>query len=159
MALTKTSFKKGHPYISNWTGHHHSLESKKKMRLAKLGKKQVRSIEGKISFKQKMSGEKCWRWKGGITSEDRLQRIKFRISLQKKVFQKDNYTCQICGSRKNLQVDHIQSWKDFIELRFSIDNCRTLCAKCHYKITFGKPMPENIKGWGHNLIERIGIST
>lgn len=28
----------------------------------------------------------------------------------------------------------------------------SLAKKCHYKITFGRPMPENIKIWGHNLI-------
>src|SRR3990167_9470433 len=54
----------------------------------------------------------------------------------------------------NLQVDHIQSWSEYVEERFSMDNCRTLCANCHYNITFRKPMPKKIKAWGHNLLER-----
>ena len=39
-------------------------------------------------------------------------------------------------------------------VRFDINNCRTLCAKCHYQITFGKLMPKSIQGWGHNLLKR-----
>ena len=27
-------------------------------------------------------------------------------------------------------------------------------TKCHYQITFKRPMPENIKGWGHNLLQK-----
>lgn len=83
----------------------------------------------------------------------RMRRL-FRVQIQKKVFERDNYTCQLCGAKGNLQVDHIQSWADYVELRFCIDNCRTLCAKCHYKITFGKEMPKTTKTWGHNLLER-----
>jgi 5-methylcytosine-specific restriction endonuclease McrA len=74
--------------------------------------------------------------------------------MQKQVFERDNYTCQLCGVRGvDLQVDHIQSWAEYVELRFSMDNCRTLCSKCHYKITFGRPMPETILGWGHNILK------
>lgn len=100
------------------------------------------------------SGSKSPRWKGGKTSEDRLQRVKFQKETQKKVFERDDYTCQICGLKGiDLQVDHIQSWSEYVELRFCLDNCRTLCASCHYKITFGKPMPPTVRAWGHNLLK------
>ena len=75
--------------------------------------------------------------------------------MQKLIFERDGYKCQMCDSGGDLQVDHIASWAEFKELRFDPDNCRTLCAKCHYEITFKKPMPENIKTWGHNLERRI----
>ncbi len=72
--------------------------------------------------------------------------------MQKAVFERDDYTCQMCGIRGvALQVDHIQSWAEYIELRFSMDNCCTLCMACYYKITFNKPMPKEIKSWGHNV--------
>lgn len=93
------------------------------------------------------------RWQGGKCSNDYLERRRFRREVQKAVFERDDYTCQLCGVRgKNIQVDHIQPWAEYIEQRFSMDNCRTLCAQCHYKITFGKPMSENIRAWGHNLL-------
>lgn len=94
--------------------------------------------------------EKHPKWKGGITPINHLERNRFRWEIQKKVFERDNYTCQTCGKRGGtLHVDHIQEWSEYVELRFQIDNCRTLCRKCHYKITFGKPMNEDSK-WGYS---------
>lgn len=42
-------------------------------------------------------------------------------------------------------------WSDFPELRFELSNCRTLCQRCHYFITYDKIMPSDKKTWGHNL--------
>jgi len=93
-------------------------------------------------------------WKGGITPFNLSERVKFRRTIQKQVLKKDNYTCQLCGIYGgNMTVDHIQSWAEYIELRFNINNCRTLCQSCHYKITFGKPMPPTVRAWGHNLFK------
>ena len=101
-------------------------------------------------------GEKSYLWKGGISKFDHVDRVRFRETIQKQVFERDNYTCQICGIKGgNLQVDHIQPWAEYVEGRFDINNCRTLCIKCHYKITFGKEMPENVKTWGHNFREML----
>ena len=94
-------------------------------------------------------------YKGGITSKDKLERMRFRNEVQKLVFERDNYTCQLCGGvGGKLQVDHIQSWANYVDKRFDMNNCRTLCMSCHYFITFGKPMPTDIGAWGHNLSER-----
>lgn len=102
-------------------------------------------------WKNHMSGENSPKWKGGITHLDRLERVKFRSKVQKLVFERDDYTCQMCKKRGvALQVDHIQSWAEYVELRFDINNCRTLCMDCHYFITFGKKKPEGVI-WGHNL--------
>lgn len=93
-------------------------------------------------------GERSSRWKGGVTNSDKIERHKFGIEIQKMVLARDNYTCQICGDTKEiLHVDHVQKWSEYIELRFSMDNCRTVCRACHYQITFGKPMPKN-STWG-----------
>lgn len=95
-------------------------------------------------------GSKSPRWKGGVTPQNRMERAKFRETMQKQVLERDNYTCQICGARGcALQVDHIQPWAEYVEGRFEMNNCRTLCQSCHYKITFGREMPEGIK-WGHS---------
>ena len=97
-------------------------------------------------------GEKHWNWKGGVTSKNKYQRQLFRKQIQKQVFERDYYTCRLCcATGVALQVDHIQSWKEYVDLRFNIENCRTLCQECHYKITFGKPMPPTVRAWGQNF--------
>ena len=96
----------------------------------------------------KLTGKNHYNWTGGNKN---LERQRFRDTIKNKVFERDNYTCQMCGIRGVvLQVDHIQPWAEYIEGRFDMDNCRTLCIKCHYQITFGKPMPSTAKDWGHN---------
>lgn len=113
------------------------------------GLKHTELAKIKMSITRQNISEK--EWVGFKTKENRLERIKFRNNMQKLVFERDNYTCQMCEKRGgNLQVDHIQSWAEYVELRFSMDNCRTLCMDCHYFVTFGKKKPENLV-WGHNF--------
>jgi len=133
-------------------------EEREKISKKLKGRKIPKSVCLKMG--KSRSGDKNWNWKGGVTSKDRLERLRFRNLIQKKVIERDDYTCQFCKERGGkLQVDHIQSWVDYVELRFDINNCRTVCMSCHYELTFGKPMPENIKSWGHNLSKKGGPVT
>jgi len=126
-----------------------------------------KSKEGRKIASKRLKGRTPWNKglkmvihsTGNKSKDDYKARRRFKNQIQKAVFERDDYTCQSCGNRGvDLQVDHIQSWADYVELRFSMDNCRTLCARCHYEITFGKPMPSHVKGWGHNFLDR-GVLT
>lgn len=101
-----------------------------------------------------MTGALNPRWTGN-TTDDYRERRRFRSSMQKKVFTRDDYTCQVCHQRGgSLQVDHIKGWKENPDLRFDIDNCRTLCMACHYYVTFKKKIPDGIV-WGHGFNRRV----
>lgn len=119
----------------------------------KSPKTKVRCDKGKPGqIENRRRGDKHPLWKGGVSTESRKERIKFRRTMQHLIFQRDNYKCTGCGDGGNLHADHIKSWAEFPEFRFDISNCRTLCERCHYEVTFGRPMSENAKGWGHNMI-------
>lgn len=134
------------------------LRNKKmeKLMLNHWNKGRKHTVEAKIKMSITRQNIPKEQWAGYKTSLDRMERMKFRLEVQKKVFERDNYTCQMCSSRGGaLQVDHIQPWSEYVELRFDIKNCRTLCMDCHYKITFGREKPKDVLAWGHNL-SRIG---
>ena len=142
-----------------------SLETREKLRINALGnkyhygKKHSEESKKKISdaLVGRLTGENNPNWKGGVTTESYRQRREFKKKLQKKVFERDDYTCTMCYARGGcLQVDHIKKWSEYPELRFDMDNCRTLCMACHYYITFNKKMPKGIK-WGHTVSHQGGF--
>lgn len=130
--------------VKNWGfGRKLSLETRKKKSetMKRIGFIPPSSL-GRIVSKEtrkKMSeahkGEKAPGWKGGITPMNRLIRSSLEYKLwRESVFKRDNYTCQECWQYGgNLNADHIKPFAYYPELRFAIDNGRTLCLDCHKK--------------------------
>lgn len=81
----------------------------------------------------KISGENSHLWKGGVTPLYKKIRKSAEYQLWRTaVFERDNYTCIWCGQvGGRLNADHIKPFADYPELRFAIDNGRTLCHDCH----------------------------
>lgn len=77
-------------------------------------------------------GPEHWNWQGGISPENWIirQSVEYRL-WRKAVLERDSHTCIWCGATEQLQADHIKRFADFPELRFAIDNGRTLCGPCH----------------------------
>lgn len=77
----------------------------------------------------------------GKRKSDKVRPRRFTSSDKKwrlAVLERDNYTCQVCGSNSRLEADHIKPHKFFPELRLELSNGRTLCRDCHKKTpTYG----------------------
>lgn len=87
------------------------------------------------------TGEDSLNWRGGLTSINKLIRNSLEYEeWRTKVFERDLYTCQDCGQIGGyLEADHIKPFSLFLELRFDINNGRTLCKSCHRKTdTYGR---------------------
>lgn len=127
------------------TGRRHSAESRARISAEKTGKKhphhwwKFASEEKKAKFAKKFSGSASRLYVDGRWRERASERqAAFKTSAYKEwrraVFSRDNYTCVLCGSvGGELHADHIQSWRLYPDLRYSVDNGRTLCAPCHRK--------------------------
>jgi hypothetical protein len=98
--------------------------------------KEIPSIQGKNSP----------HWKGGVTPLNmKVRRCAQYRNWRTEVFERDNWTCQMCGKRGgNLEADHYPipfaeimiTLKSFREAKdseklWSISNARTLCVPCH----------------------------
>lgn len=73
-------------------------------------------------------------WRGGVSPQNKLIRNgKMMMNWRKAVFERDNYTCKVCGKRGGqLHAHHIVEFhKD--RLNFDVNNGLTAHARCHYE--------------------------
>lgn len=56
---------------------------------------------------------------------------KFRVNVLKR----DKFKCQMCSSKKRLNVHHIIKWSLASSLRYDTSNGITLCNYCHKSIS------------------------
>ena len=134
--------------LNHFFGKKHSAETKRKIGLSKLGKKQSTEAIAKRSIKlrgkkrteatrRRMSeaqkGNKGNNWKGGLEPINKRihHSIDYKIWRQM-VFERDDYTCRKCRKRGScLHPHHIKGFAHYPQLRFKLDNGATLCDPCH----------------------------
>lgn len=133
---------KKRPKMRYWKGSKFSEEYKNKLSSAHKGKSAFWNI-----------GKKNGQWKGGVTPINLRIRGSLKYKLwRESIFKRDNWTCVVCNVRGGiLNADHIKPFSLYPDLRFCIDNGRTLCLSCHRTTpTYGKNL--RIRGGYSNQI-------
>ena len=127
---------------------------------AMVGKQNSLGVKRSLEFRERLS--EYWKdnpnhnhWIDGKHAERKSKRAKESSRLEYRlwrtsIFERDNYTCVKCGKRGGLlHVDHIKPHCLFPELRFDVDNGRTLCKPCHQATeTYAGKMASKIKQYG-----------
>lgn len=127
----------------------YSKETIEKIRIGRLKQTFSEKTRRKLSETNKKKVELGIHhlWKGGIYPVNLAIRKSLEYKLWREaVFKRDNFSCVFCGSNKsgNLEADHIMKFSLYPELRFVIENGRTLCKECHRKTdTYGKQNPNH----------------
>jgi 5-methylcytosine-specific restriction endonuclease McrA len=114
----------------------HSLETRRHWSLIRTGKRHSEATRRKMreTHLKRVAEGKHNNYKGGITPINAAIRGSLEYKLWRRaILERDKYTCIWCGNTNNLQADHIKPFSLFPELRFALDNGRTLCKECHIK--------------------------
>ena len=130
---------------------HHTCDTNRKYCSISCYNKTRPNMVRKKGYKiLKATGENHYNWKGGEISEiKRLRDSPAYKEWRLSVFRRDHYTCQECGAKNKkgenyiFHADHIKSFAIYPDLRFDINNGRTLCIDCHKKTPT----------WGRNVIK------
>lgn len=121
-------------HIFRYVNNEYSKELNKK--LASLSVAIIAGIESEWRKYNPKTNRYHWNYKGGISSENHLIRNSQQADYwRRKVFERDKYTCQECGTIGGvLNAHHIKAFAKFPDLRFDIANGVTLCKSCHTNI-------------------------
>lgn len=78
-------------------------------------------------------GKKPWNYEGITPINVSIRKTRRYRRWSRMVKERDDFTCQICGKRGNgeMHSDHIKPFSLYPELRFDLNNGRTLCLECH----------------------------
>jgi len=123
--LSRLGLTKKRPQMSGENNPAKRLEVRIKISKAKQGKNNAMyGRRGKLSP----------RYKHGNSKIEKLEWGRFEWKdWRKKVFERDNYTCQKCGDNRggNLEAHHIKPRHLYPKLKYNLENGITLCRFCH----------------------------
>ena len=117
-----------------------------------MGKGRKLSTETKLKmslYRSSLRGAQTPNWRGGTSRiyKTGYYSVEYK-NWRKLVFERDNYTCQECGitgDKTYLTAHHIKGFAHYPELRYDLDNGKTLCEPCHSKT-------DNYKGRNRNKL-------
>lgn len=115
--------------------------------LEESGELLIREADGQVEYRVFLKdAPPPTEWKGSIEPK----RPKIPAAIRTEVFERDESTCQFCGSQDNLVLDHIKPWS--LGGPDTAENLQVLCWSCNSKK--GDQWPyERPGGNGTNVME------
>jgi NUMOD3 motif len=106
---------------------------------AMKGHQIYKSEERNRKISEALKGPKSPSWKGGITTLHRRERNTRQYKhWRDAVRNRDDWRCYDCGSKSNIQADHIFPFSKYPRLRYMLENGISRCRDCHEQTpTFG----------------------
>ena len=91
------------------------------------------TMENRIKSSCRQRGIAIEDFNGFSTTEEHMARNNtYYKEWIRKVFERDNYTCQCCGKRGgNLNAHHLYNFSEYEDLRYEVSNGITFCKQCH----------------------------
>ena len=129
-------------------GYQHTDEAKRSMSESKMGHKvsdisRIKMSEAWTDDRRSKTSERMLgkytgtnnpNWKGGISPDRSMWQIRGGNEWRISIFERDDFTCQECGSRGgDLNAHHILPYRDWKDKQYSLNlmNGITLCVDCH----------------------------
>ena len=115
-------------------GTKHTQETKDKIRLSRIGYKMSQTTKEKISMANRGANNYQWIKDRTLLKDDHKDRGgQFHKEWSKNVRNRDNWSCRIADINCDGKVvaHHILPWRDFLELRYEVNNGITLCHFHH----------------------------
>lgn len=91
------------------------------------------TMENRIKSSCRQRGIAIEDFTGFATTEEHMARNNtYYKEWIRKVFERDNYTCQCCGKRGgDLNAHHLYNFSEYVDLRYEVSNGITFCKQCH----------------------------
>ena len=145
-------FQKGHRFrfrngLVPWNKGKPNPELSKRQKENNVSKRpEVRKKMSEARTRFYLNGGHPPNWRGGH-SKNRKYQNKIWFELRKKIYERDDWTCQRCGKKGGLlNAHHIIPWSEDPELALEKDNIITLCVPCHTKIHYPNNLAPLSKG-------------
>lgn len=112
-------------------GKHYPHTQKARTGICPVCKSEFRATKDFKNRHQVYCSKECWA-KRGRKKRKIIRTPEFR-KWKSEVFKRDNFTCQKCGAKQNLEAHHIKEKVNYPELEYDINNGLCVCHDCHKK--------------------------
>ncbi len=104
-------------------------------KISKASKKVWQNPEYREKILRKLLGEKYEHLGRKSNYTKKIKSSRQYKRWRKQIFERDDYTCQLCGQRGGkLEPHHIYEFSLYPNKRFDVNNGITLCRKCHLEV-------------------------